>query len=152
MARYTSIRSILALVAVMKWMIHQMDVKTSFLNGVFEEEVYVEQPLGFETHDMKTHVCKLKKALYGLEQAPRTWYNRMYVFLMSPGFTKSKEGSNLYFKVECRRPVMLLLYVDDLFLAGEVELIKDARRIISTKFEMKYLGMMLYFLGIGGVA
>ena len=62
-ARYTSIRSVLSLNAVMKW----MDVKTTFLNGVVEEEVYVEQPLGFETHDRETHVCKLKKALYGLK-------------------------------------------------------------------------------------
>ena len=65
--RYTSIRSILALAAVMKWKVHQMDVKTTFLNGVVEEKVYVEQPLSFETHDRETHVCKLKKSLYGLE-------------------------------------------------------------------------------------
>ena len=54
-ARYPSIRSVLALAAVMKWKIHQMDVKIAFLNGVVEEKVYVEQPLGFETHDMETH-------------------------------------------------------------------------------------------------
>ena len=95
-----------------------MDVKTTFLNGVVEEEVYVEQPLGFETHDRQTHVCKLKKALYGLKQTPKTWYERMDNFLMSLGFTKSKEDSNLYFKVEGRIPVMILLYVDDLFLIG----------------------------------
>ena len=62
-ARYASIRSIFSLAAVMKWKTHQMDVKTAFLNGVVEEEVYVEQPLGFEIHDKQTHVCKLKKAL-----------------------------------------------------------------------------------------
>ena len=60
-ARYTSIRSVLALAAVMKWKIHQMDVKSAFLNGVVEEEVYIEQPLGFETHDKESHECKLKK-------------------------------------------------------------------------------------------
>ena len=103
MARYTSIRTILALATIMKWKIHQMDVKTILLNCVVKEEVYVEQPLGFETHDKQTHVCKLKKALYGLKQAPRTWYNRMDSFLMSQGFTKSKADSNLYFKVEGRR-------------------------------------------------
>ena len=64
-ARYNSIKSVLSLAIVMKWNIHQMDVKTSFLNGVVEEEVYVEQPLGFETHDRETHVCKL--ALYDLK-------------------------------------------------------------------------------------
>ena len=118
MARYTSIRTILALATVMKWKIHQMDVKTAFLNGVVKEEVYVEQPLGFDTHDRNTHVCKLNK-----EQEPRTWYDGMDRFLMSLVFTKSKLNSNLYFKVEDERPVILLLYVNDLFLTGEEELI-----------------------------
>ena len=67
MVRYTSIRSILTLDSFMKWKIHQMDVKTTFLNGVVEEEVYEEQPLKFETHDRQTHVCKLKKSLYRLK-------------------------------------------------------------------------------------
>ena len=66
-AKYTSIISVLSLAVVMKWKIHQMDVKTNFLNGVVEEEVYVEQPLGFETHDRESHVCRLKKDLYGFE-------------------------------------------------------------------------------------
>ena len=72
-ARYTSIILVLALTAVMKWKVHQMDVKKAFLNGVVEDEVYVEQPLGFETHDRDSHVCRLKKSLYGLKQATRTW-------------------------------------------------------------------------------
>ena len=71
--KYTSIRDILAIVAVMKWKVHQMDVKITFLDGVVEEEVYLAQPLRFETHDKETHACKLKKALYGLKQAPKTW-------------------------------------------------------------------------------
>ena len=64
--------------------------KIAFLNGVVEEEVYVEHPLGFETHDRDSHVCKLRKALYGLKQASRTWYGRIDSFLSSLGFTKSK--------------------------------------------------------------
>ena len=67
MVRYTSIRTILAFAAVMKWKTNQMDVKKKLLNGVVKEEVYMEQPLGFKTCDRKTHVCKLKKALYGLK-------------------------------------------------------------------------------------
>ena len=95
MEMYTYIRTILALAVVMKWKIHQMNVKSTLLNDVVEEEVYMEQPLGFETHERKTHVCKLRKALYGLKQAPRTWYDMMDSFLMSLGFTKSKADSNL---------------------------------------------------------
>ena len=93
-------------------------------------------------------MCKLKKALYGLKQTPRTWYERMNIFLMSQGFTKSKSDSNLYFKFECIITVMLLLYVDDLVLMGYDELIKYARRRLVTEFEMKYVGMMHYFLGM----
>ena len=68
-----------------------MDVKTVFLNGVVEEEVYVEQPLDFETHDRETHVCRLKKSLYSLKQAPRKSYDRIDGFLLSLGFTKVKQ-------------------------------------------------------------
>ena len=93
-----------------------MDVNTVFLNGVVEEEVYVEKPLGSETHDRESHMCRLKKALYGLKLAPRTWYGRIDSFLSSLVFTKSKANSKLYYKVEDGSPVMLLLYVDDLFV------------------------------------
>ena len=96
-----------------------MDVKTSFLNGVIEEEVYIEQPQGFEIDGQKTHVCRLKKALYGLKQAPRAWYGRIDGFMMSLGFTKSKAYSNIYYKVEDDGIMILLLYVDDLFLTDE---------------------------------
>ena len=113
-ARYTSIRAIMALASMMKWDLHQMDVKTAFLNGVIEE-VYIEQPQGFEVEDRRTHVCKLKKALYGLKQAPRAWYGRIDSFLVSMGFAKSKADPNLYFKVIEDEPAILLLYVDDLF-------------------------------------
>ena len=118
MARYTSITVILVIAAVMKWKVHQIDMKTVFLKGVVEEEVYIEQLQGFETHDRQTHVCRLKKALYGLKQAPRTWYGRIDSFMMSLVFTKSKAGSNLYYKVVDGRPMILLLYVCELFLIG----------------------------------
>jgi hypothetical protein len=85
--------------------------------------VYIEQPQGFEVEDKKTHVCGLKKALYRLKQAPRAWYGRIDNFLTSLGFTKSKADSNLYFKVRNDEPVILLLYVDDLFLTREEKLI-----------------------------
>ena len=73
--------------------------ENSFLNGAIEEEVYIEQPQGFEVENRRTHVCKLKKAPYGLKQAPRAWYGRIDSFLTSMGFTKSKYDPNLYLKV-----------------------------------------------------
>ena len=72
-----------------------MDVKTAFQNGVVEDEVYMEQPLGFETHDRQSHVCRLKKALYGLKQVSRTWYGGVDNFLLSLDFTKNKVYPNL---------------------------------------------------------
>jgi hypothetical protein len=132
----------------MKWKLHLMDVKTTFLNGVIEEEVYIEQPQGFEVEDRKSHVCRLKKALHGLKQAPRAWYGRIDSFLTSLGFTKSKEDSNLYFKVMNDEPVILLLYVDYLFLTGEEKLITECKKRLASKFEMKELDLMHYFLGL----
>ena len=78
--------------------------------------MYIEQPQGFKVEYRITHVYKLKKAMYRLKQAPRAWYGRINSFLTSWGFTKSKDDPSLYFKVMDDEPVILLLYVDDLFL------------------------------------
>jgi hypothetical protein len=146
--RYTSIITIIALVAKMKWKLHQMDVKTTFLNGVIEEEVYIEKPQGFEVEYRKTRVCRLKKYTYELKQALRAWYGRIDSFLASLGFSKSKVDPNLYFKVMNDEPIILLLYVDDLFLTGEENLITDCKKNLAAEFEMKDLGPMHYFLGL----
>jgi hypothetical protein len=130
-ARYTSIITIIALAAKMKWKLHQMDVKTIFLNVVIEEEVYIEKPQGFEVEVKKSRVCKLKKALYGLKQALRAWYGRTDNFLTSLGFTKSKEDSNIYSMVMNDEPMILLLYVDELFLTGEEKLITKCKKKLA---------------------
>ena len=122
--------------------------KASFLHGSLKEEVYVEQPEGFEVHDRQTHLCRLKKALYGLKQAPRAWYERIDNYLMKFGFTRSEADPNLYLKVENDKPLILVLFVDDLFLIGENPLIHQCKRELASKFEMKDLGMMQYFLGL----
>ena len=108
-----------------------MDVKTTFLNGKIEEEVYIEQPEGFVTHGKKTHVCKLKKALYGLKQAPIVCYAKMDGFLHSLWFSKSITDSNLYFKVVHNHCLILVLYVDDLFHTGDEQLIEQCRRELT---------------------
>ena len=95
-ARYSSIRSILALSAQMGWKLHQMDVKAAFLNGFIEEEVYIKQPKGFETFDRESHVCRLKRALYGINQSPRAWYTKIDSYFTGLGFTKNEVDVNLY--------------------------------------------------------
>ena len=83
-----------------------------------------------------------------MKQAPRTWYNRIDIFLSSLGFTKSKADCNLYYKVEDGNPLILLLHLDDLFVTGGDELVADSKRKLAAEFEMKDLGMMHYFLGM----
>ena len=122
-ARYSSIRSILALSTQMGWRIHEMDVKTAFLNGIIEEEVYIEQLEGFETFDRESHVCRLKRALYGLKQAPHAWYTQIDNYFTGPGFTKSEADENLYQILVEGKLLIIVLYVDDLILTGDEKLI-----------------------------
>lgn len=93
-------------------------------------------------------MCKLKKALYGLKHAPRVWYDRINGFLQSLRFNKSTVDSNLYFKVVENQPIILVLYVDDLFMTGEEKRIVECKRELIFEFEMKNLGLMHYFLGL----
>ena len=93
-------------------------------------------------------MCRLKKALYSVKHAPMTWYVIIDGLLSILGFTKSKVDSNLYYKVEDGNPVMLLLYVDDLFVTGTDGLIADTKRNLAVEFKMKDLGVMHYFLGM----
>jgi hypothetical protein len=92
--------------------------------------------------------ARLKKALYGLKQAPRAWYSRIDGYLLSMGFTKSEVDPNLYFILVGTDPLILVLYVDDLFLTGAEELIAGCKADLATEFEMKDIGLMHYFLGL----
>eukprot|EP00253_Pinus_taeda_P035257 PITA_35257 len=147
-ARYSSIRSMLALLAQMGWKIHQMDVKSAFLNGKIEEEVYIEQPEGFETFDRESHVCQLKRALYGLKQSPRAWYTRMDNYFTGLGFTKSEADAKLYHIMVEGKELIIVLYVDDLILIGDDQLIMPCKEDLAREFEMKDMGLMHYFLGM----
>ena len=125
-----------------------MDVKTTFLNGKIEEEVYIEQPKGFKLDGKESHECKLKKAQYGLKQAPRAWYARIDNYLWGLGFSKSIVDSNLYIKVVKNYPLIPVPYVDDLFLTGEEHLIAQCKMEFATEFEMKALSLLHYFLAL----
>ena len=124
------------------------DVKTAFLNGVIEEEVYIEQSMGFEEHGGDSHVCRLKKALYGLKQAPRAWYSRIDAYLQQMEFQKSEADPNLYFIVVKGDTLILVMYVDDLFITGVEKLIASCKKDIASEFEMKDIGLMHCFWGM----
>eukprot|EP00253_Pinus_taeda_P010557 PITA_10557 len=115
-----------------------MDVKTTFLHGSIKEEVYMEQPKEFEIYDGKSHVCRLKKALCELKQAPQAWYERIDSYLMKLGFTRSEVDPNLYFKVEDEKPLILMLYADDLFLTGASPLIHKYCKPVTTLMELDF--------------
>ena len=107
-----------------------MDVKTVFLNEVIEEEVYIEQPEGFEIFNSESHVCRLKRALYGLKQAPCAWYTRIDTYFTELGFTKSEADPNLYQIVVEGKFLIIVLYVDDLLLTGDELLIHSCKLIL----------------------
>eukprot|EP00253_Pinus_taeda_P033487 PITA_33487 len=103
----------------MGWNINQMDVKFSFLNGVVEEEFYIEKLEGFETYDRETHVCRLKRAFYGLKHASQAWYTWIDTYLSGLGFTKIEVDVNLNHIVVDGKLLSLVLYVDDLILTRD---------------------------------
>ena len=147
-ARNTSIRTIMAIAAEMGWRIHQMDVKTAFLNGILEEEVYIEQPQGFAVSGRDTHVCRLRKVIYGLKQAPRAWYSRIDTYLQDLGFEESEVDPNLYYLVDGEDLIILVVYVNDLFITRADKLIGKCKVDLAAEFEMKDIGLMHYFISM----
>jgi hypothetical protein len=125
-----------------------MDVKIAFLNVIIEEVVYIERPEGFETFDKESHVCRLKRALYGLKQAPCAWYTQIDSYFTGLGFTKSEADANLYQIVVEGKILIIVLYVDDLILTGDEQLICSCKEDLAKEFEMKDLGLLHYFLGL----
>jgi hypothetical protein len=125
-----------------------MDVKSAFLNGFLEEEVYVDQPPGFDVQEQPAKVYQLKKALYGLNQAPRAWYNKIDTYLIKSGFSRSQNEPTLYTKTDQHGKILIVcLYVDDMIYTGNLEL-TNFKHAIKYEFEMTDLGIMKYFLGI----
>ncbi|KAK4387925.1 Retrovirus-related Pol polyprotein from transposon RE2 [Sesamum angolense] len=148
-ARLDTIRALIAIAANKKWKIYQMDVKSAFLNGYIDEEIYVEQPQGFIAKGSEEKGLRLKKALYGLKQAPRAWYNRIDKYFMDRGFRRSLSEPTLYIKSQGNDTLIVSLYVDDLIYTGNNEkMIQDFKEDMMKTFEMSDLGLMHFFLGI----
>jgi hypothetical protein len=146
-ARLEAIRMFLAYSCHKNFKVYQMDVKSTFLNGDIEEEVYMEQPEGFSLIDNPNYVCKLKKALYGLKQAPRALYYRLDKFLQDKGFKKGIVDNNLYIKSEGDNLLVLLVYVDDIIFGCTNESYVHANSM-QTEFEMSMIGELSYFLSL----
>ncbi|KAL0407607.1 UNVERIFIED_CONTAM: Retrovirus-related Pol polyprotein from transposon TNT 1-94 [Sesamum radiatum] len=147
--RFASVRLILAIVAHLDLELFQMDVKTAFLNGELDEEIYMDQPEGFQEMGQKRKVCRLKRSIYGLKQSSRQWYYRFHRAITSMGFTMVEEDHCVYVKRSEKNFMILSLYVDDILLAGNnMELIVATQKWLSSTFEMKDMGEAEYIFGI----
>jgi hypothetical protein len=148
-AKLTYIRFMLSIVVAFDFEVEQMDVKTTFLHGDLEEEIYMKQPKGFAIMGKKALVCKLKKSLYVLKQSPRMWYQKFDTYMLGLGFRRSKEDYCVYFKLIGNHLIYLVLYVDDMMLIGNYkEIIQDVEIQLSSKFDMKDIGAADFILSM----
>ncbi|CAL2251278.1 unnamed protein product [Prunus armeniaca] len=153
MARLDTIRTLIALAAKKEWKLYQLDVKSAFLNGVLQEEVYIDQPEGYVIKGKEDKVYRLHKALYGLKQAPRAWYGEIDTYFMQCGFKKSLSEATLYTKSRGDRDILIVsIYVDDIVYTGSCkELLDEFKEEMMMKYEMTDLGLLHHFLGMGVV-
>ena len=120
--------------------LEQLDVKTAFLHGELEEEIYMDQAEGCIVPNKENYVCKLKKSLYGLKQSPRQWYKRFDSFILLHGFKRSEYDSCVYIKIVDGLPIYLLLYIDDMLIAAKSRKeITTIKKLLSSEFDMKDL-------------
>jgi hypothetical protein len=146
-AHLMTIRVLLSLAASHGLFIHQMDVKTTFLIGELEEEIYMDQPDGFIAKGQEGKVCKLLKSLYGLNQAPKLWHEKFDKILTSTGFVVNEADKCVYYRFGGGEGVILCLYVDDILCNNE-NVIKEVKDFLSNNFEMKDLGVADVILNI----
>ncbi|KAH9669936.1 retrovirus-related pol polyprotein from transposon RE1 [Citrus sinensis] len=144
-----TVRVVLSLAVMNQWKIRQVDVNNAFLNGDLTEEVFMDQPEGFISFEKPDFVCNFHKSLYGLKQAPRAWYDKLIGCLLQLGFTNSSSDTSLFLKINKSSMILVLIYVDDILITGpnSFELEKFITEF-STKFALKDLGVLSYFLGI----
>ena len=140
-ARLESIRLMLGVAYCMKLKLYQTDVKSAFLNGMLMEEVYVEQPVGFQDPYKPDHVFKLKKALYSLKQAPRAWYDRLTSFLLDHNFSRGNPDKTLYIKHEKGEFLYAQNYVDDIVFGSTSHTqLEKFIALMKDEFEISMVG------------
>lgn len=149
-ARWDTIRTILALATHKGWYVYQLDVKSAFLHGELNEAVFIDQPQGYEKQSEEHKVYKLRKALYGLKQAPRAWYSRIEAYFIKEGFEKCYCEHTLFVKSGDEGKVLIVsLYVDDLIFTGnDGDMFRRFKESMKKEFDMTDLGKMRYFLGV----
>ncbi|GJU74750.1 putative ribonuclease H-like domain-containing protein [Tanacetum coccineum] len=148
-ARIEAIRLFLAFASYMGFMVYQMDVKSAFLYGEIDEEVYVTQPKGFEDPHFPKHVYKVVKALYGLHQAPRAWYARLSTFLLKHNYRRGTIDKTLFIKKNSRDIILVQVYVDDIIFGSTKKAWCDEFEVLMKgEFEMSAMGELTFFLGL----
>ncbi|KAK8669924.1 hypothetical protein V6N13_104691 [Hibiscus sabdariffa] len=148
-AMFKSIRILLAIAAFHDYEIWKMDVKTAFLNGKLEEDVYMTQPEGFVTPENAGKVCKLQRSIYGLKQASRSWNLRFNDAIKDFGFIRNEDEPCVYKKVSGSIVSFLILYVDDILIIGnDIPTLQSVKAWLSSCFSMKDLGEASYIVGV----
>jgi len=148
-ARLTTIRTLIVVAASYGLIIHQMDVKTAFLNGELDEEIYMDQLEGFIVDGQENKVCRLLKSLYGLKQAPKQWHEKFDSNLIANGFVVNEADTCVYYPYGGGEAVMLCLYVDDILIFGSnLNVVEEVKKLLSSNFDMKDLGEANVILNI----
>ncbi|GJU33441.1 putative ribonuclease H-like domain-containing protein [Tanacetum coccineum] len=148
-ARLEAIRLFLAFASYMGFIVYQMDVKSAFLYGTIEEEVYVSQPPGFVDPDHPKKVYKVVKALYGLHQAPRAWYATLSTFLEKHGYRRGTIDKTLFIKKDKKDIILVQIYVDDIIFGSTKKSWSDEfEALMKGRFQMSAMGELTFFLGL----
>nr|GEU51398.1 putative ribonuclease H-like domain-containing protein [Tanacetum cinerariifolium] len=148
-ARIEAIRRFLAYASFMGFIVYQMDVKSAFLYGTIDEEVYVMQPPGFQDPEFPERVYKVEKAMYGLHQAPRTWYGTLSKYLLDNGFQRGTIDQTLFIRKHKGEFLLVQVYVDDIiFGSSNPQLCREFKALMHDKFQMSAIGELTFFLGL----